>query len=640
MSLGFNAKWVGSDGDPITGYVPESGPQLVYVGGANQAVLSGDGYVRGGASAVDDIYKVPLTSDGNLMDVTFTLLCRTDLPQDMTVTLCYDAAAGSGVTAGLRWGSHAQWSLGANGPSLPFFGYAAFVDVNPTPGKSYLCRLRVRPEDSTFWVDGVVVARHSGTDALGTIAQPVVGIALGGSATLGHSTGWHMGEVRLTTANPRPTSRAVPSGLLAALQGEVLTLAYLVKITREDGTSLGFTTHDVDVSYGGLTYEALAAVQLSNIRQELGGQADNTEVVGITSEQILDSDMRAGLYDNAQLRIMVCDWSDISLGVLTLMRGNIGDITLVDGSYSAGVRSLMQRFQQQIAELTSPTCRVYHLGDARCKFDVTGNTAGGQPAQSASTVATVDDQTTFEMSGIVTDPGFYSQGLLTATSGANSGYRREVKLHSSSDTLSELAIVPTGVPTGNLSFKGIYNYAASATANFLIPPGTWEQASIQITSVWALRNSLILGADQLTTQIPPGQQYDVVQRSAGGNGTYQDTLDLGDLTISLINTLAASSGTLHMALRHTSPQGTNYMNVNVTAAVLTLIGSGGTPSSRLILHEPFPFDVVAGDAFIAQVGCNRSPGRCNSVFNNIVNFRGEPTVPGVDRLMQRGRPPQ
>lgn len=42
---------------------------------------------------------------------------------------------------------------------------------------------------------------------------------------------------------------------------------------------------------------------------------------------------------------------------------------------------------------------------------------------------------------------------------------------------------------------------------------------------------------------------------------------------------------------------------------------------------PFPFDVVAGDAFTAVVGCTKDLTTCLNKFDNVVRFRGFPYVP-------------
>ncbi|WP_439891607.1 DUF2163 domain-containing protein [Ralstonia sp. 25C] len=49
---------------------------------------------------------------------------------------------------------------------------------------------------------------------------------------------------------------------------------------------------------------------------------------------------------------------------------------------------------------------------------------------------------------------------------------------------------------------------------------------------------------------------------------------------------------------------------------------------------PFPFPVSAGDTYTIVAGCDRTFGTCKTRFNNVVNFRGEPYVPGADTTLR------
>ena len=69
----------------------------------------------------------------------------------------------------------------------------------------------------------------------------------------------------------KPLSPALQSHL----DGELTTLAYLVKITRADGVVKGFTTHDRDIALGGVTYQADGALTPSALQSSSGLNTDN-----------------------------------------------------------------------------------------------------------------------------------------------------------------------------------------------------------------------------------------------------------------------------------------------------------------------------------------------------------------------------
>lgn len=62
-----------------------------------------------------------------------------------------------------------------------------------------------------------------------------------------------------------------------------------------------------------------------------------------------------------------------------------------------------------------------------------------------------------------------------------------------------------------------------------------------------------------------------------------------------------------------------------------------TGARSLVVFPPFPADILAGDVFRVQPGCDKRAATCKGTFANLYNFRGEPHVPGQDALMQVGR---
>ena len=55
---------------------------------------------------------------------------------------------------------------------------------------------------------------------------------------------------------------------------------------------------------------------------------------------------------------------------------------------------------------------------------------------------------------------------------------------------------------------------------------------------------------------------------------------------------------------------------------------------KLILALPMPYTVSVGDTYSLSKGCDKTPETCLTRFSNIVNFRGEPFVPGLDRMLE------
>lgn len=53
-----------------------------------------------------------------------------------------------------------------------------------------------------------------------------------------------------------------------------------------------------------------------------------------------------------------------------------------------------------------------------------------------------------------------------------------------------------------------------------------------------------------------------------------------------------------------------------------------------ILALPLPYAVTVGDAYSVQTGCDKTLATCRDRYSNAVNFRGEPHVPGLDKMLE------
>ncbi len=56
--------------------------------------------------------------------------------------------------------------------------------------------------------------------------------------------------------------------------------------------------------------------------------------------------------------------------------------------------------------------------------------------------------------------------------------------------------------------------------------------------------------------------------------------------------------------------------------------------TEIALCLPMPNTVAVGHTFNIIAGCDKLKQTCLDKFNNIVNFRGFPDVPGTDKIME------
>lgn len=234
--------------------------------------------------------------------------------------------------------------------------------------------------------------------------------------------------------------RDVPAGLLVSIQSEAFQPAVLLLVTRRDGVKLGFTDSDETVTFSGDDYEPSEGLKASAISSSAGSGVDNLDVGGaLQSARITETDISAGLYDGARVAVRLVDRTNVALGAAVLLTGVIGEIKVKNGSFYAQVRSLSSLLKQSVGDMTSKTCRVKRLGDARCKVDMDGNTAGGTPIRANKALDSGSGlNLTFASDSAPT--GYYTYGVVTFTSGPNSGISREVKSHTLSSGKAVLVL--------------------------------------------------------------------------------------------------------------------------------------------------------------------------------------------------------
>lgn len=211
-------------------------------------------------------------------------------------------------------------------------------------------------------------------------------------------------------------------GFLAALKSRVTTLATCWKLTRTDGVVMGFTDHEVDLVVGGTTYAASSGYTRSAIQSNSTLAVDNMELEGIiTGLGLSDVDIRAGVYDYAEVLVFLVDYTDPTLGTLILRRGHIGELTLKDGIYVTEIRGLSQAFTRTFVEVYTHTCQA-QLGDARCKYNL-----AGLGTDTITVTGVYPNNAGFAFASTGRAVNFYRGGLAKWSTGANAPRSMEIK---------------------------------------------------------------------------------------------------------------------------------------------------------------------------------------------------------------------
>ncbi|MCG6901798.1 MAG: DUF2163 domain-containing protein [Rhodobacter sp.] len=162
----------------------------------------------------------------------------------------------------------------------------------------------------------------------------------------------------------------LPAELEAHLKTGATNVCRAWAVVRRDGETFGFTDHDQDLEFDGLSFRADTGLSAGAIQQATGLAVDNSEAVGALSDAALrEDDIQAGRFDGADVRAWLVNWRDVSQRVLQF-RGSLGEIKRAGGAFQAELRGLTEALNQPLGRVYQSPCSAV-LGDADCKVDLT-----------------------------------------------------------------------------------------------------------------------------------------------------------------------------------------------------------------------------------------------------------------------------
>lgn len=207
----------------------------------------------------------------------------------------------------------------------------------------------------------------------------------------------------------------------AHLASGVTTLCRCWAVVRTDGVSLGFTDHDGDLKFDGLTFRADTGLTALALQQGTGLSVDNTEAMGALSDaSIREVDIAAGRYDGAEVRCWLVNWADVSQRALQF-RGTIGELRRAGGAFEAELLGLTDLLNRPGGRVFQKPCGAV-LGDGACGKDL------DTPGYHAEAVVSWVEETRI---GFHTVPGFdagwFQRGVLEVLDGAAAGLRGVIK---------------------------------------------------------------------------------------------------------------------------------------------------------------------------------------------------------------------
>ncbi len=196
------------------------------------------------------------------------------------------------------------------------------------------------------------------------------------------------------------------------------------RLTRADGTVLGFTDHDVSIRFADTVFDPATGGDGSERAAKLGGAVDTSELAAVlTSEAITEDEIRLGRYDGTRIEIWRVNWRNPDMRHL-VRRDRIGEITLKDKVFTAELRSAQSDLNREQGRFYQALCGT-QLGTKACGINIDDDAY-----RTTGTVLSVADASRIRIDGLSAfETGWFSFGRLTWTSGRKSGLTDRVVAH-------------------------------------------------------------------------------------------------------------------------------------------------------------------------------------------------------------------
>ena len=212
--------------------------------------------------------------------------------------------------------------------------------------------------------------------------------------------------------------RDITTDMKNYLATDAPTLVTCWQITTRDGSVVRSTDFSQPVVFDGNTYLARHGAQRTAIEFTSDLKDENLQASGFVDIAAPRSELAAGRFDGATIKIFQINPYDPSMGKIDLMSGRFGDIRIEDNVFTTSISSKLADFKLSKVALSSPECRA-EFGDSRCGIARASHTVTGTVTAIEADTLTISSSisTTFDLSG----------GFLTWTSGNNNGGSNDVR---------------------------------------------------------------------------------------------------------------------------------------------------------------------------------------------------------------------
>ena len=236
--------------------------------------------------------------------------------------------------------------------------------------------------------------------------------------------------------------------LIALLASNEFRLADLITLTLKTGDVLRYTSLDMPLTYAAATYVPIV-MQRGRTRVVTGIEVDSldlslfpTDAQTVLGNPFLSA-AHAGVFDGAELRLdraYMATWGNTAPGVINLFDGRVSDIELDGLEVRLRVTSFLELLNTRMPR------NVYQAACINSLYD----TACGASRAAFAVTATAKAPSSRELisATLPQAAGYFTQGVIQMTSGANAGLFRNVKLFGSDQFFLSMPL-PYAVAVGD-----------------------------------------------------------------------------------------------------------------------------------------------------------------------------------------------
>lgn len=219
------------------------------------------------------------------------------------------------------------------------------------------------------------------------------------------------------------------------MANELATLATCWRLTRKDGTIMGFTDFSKNIIIDNICYCAKTGFKATAVETKSTLQPADLDIDGaLTSDAITEADIIAGKYDFAEILVFEVDYTNLVGTQNILRRGFLGNLARGDTSFKAEIRGLGELTERKIGSLYSDTCRAKFC-DSKCGLKAADYTFTGTVVSSSDGGSCIVDVGSNQVATL------FSRGQITFISGLNAGTTMDIVTHTKEGTYDVLTLL-------------------------------------------------------------------------------------------------------------------------------------------------------------------------------------------------------